>query len=52
MIWIIEDWTGRDVFKLNFDSFDSAEDYLCEFLNSAYETDLQDSMSFIGFTVG
>ena len=42
MNWVIEDWTGKDVFGLEFDSFESAEAYLSEFLNGTYDTDRQE----------
>lgn len=41
--WIILDWAGNRIkfrgFPNTFDSFEDAEDVLCEVLNDDYETD-------------
>ena len=36
--WIIEDWTGADVFEgKSFASFDDAEEFLSDFIKDDYE---------------
>lgn len=37
-IWIIKDWTGNVCFQgQEFDSFDDAEEFMCERLGEDYE---------------
>lgn len=31
--WIIQDWTGRKVFNIDFETFDCAEEHLCEYFD-------------------
>lgn len=39
-VWIIKDWIGNVCFRgKEFDSFDDAEDFLCETLGDDYEED-------------
>ena len=40
--YIILDWTGKDVFDLQFTTFDNAEEELAEFLGNRYDTDRQE----------
>lgn len=43
-MWKIFDWAGNDLtyFHGTFESFDDAEEHLCEFLGDDYETDRQE----------
>lgn len=41
--WIIKDWIGNICFKgQKFDSFNDAEEFLCEKLDEDYELDRQE----------
>jgi hypothetical protein len=42
-VWFIQDWAGNECFKgREFESFDDGEEFLCEVLDDAYETDRQE----------
>ncbi len=45
--FIIVDWAGNDVFRgQTFETFEDANDFLCEFLDESYE-DLRDEYEIV-----